>query len=93
MRGRMPPIVCERTTKGSSQAHFEQALLTNKALRSLLLNDARLVERGWVDAAAWKAQVERASFGVFNGITSFESAAIFELWLRALEAAYPACLG
>jgi asparagine synthase (glutamine-hydrolysing) len=89
MRSRMPTAVCDRQTKGSSQARFEQALLTNQQLRTLLLQDARIVERGWVEPAAWKAQVERASFGVFNGIASFEAAAVFELWLRALEVTYP----
>ena len=88
MRSRMPAAVCERRTKGSAQSQLEQAFLTNQPLRSILLDEPRIVSRGWVQHEPWKQQVERAAFGVFDDITSFESAAVFELWLRAYEEKY-----
>jgi len=49
------------------------------------LDQARLVQRGWVDKVLWAGQVARAPVGVFDGLPNFDAAVTCEMWLRTLE--------
>jgi hypothetical protein len=86
---RLPGVVRIRQTKGSDQQLREHAQMRNDSWFRLLIEDSRLVARGWVDPQAWQAQVKRARFGVFNGLANFDAAMMTECWLRTFESHPP----
>jgi|CZKK01.1.fsa_nt_gi hypothetical protein len=83
---RLPEAVRTRMTKGSDQQLREREQMKNETWQRMLTKDSRLVSRGWVDPRLWRAQVERARFGVFNGLGCFDAAIMTECWLRPIEA-------
>ncbi len=87
---RLPLRVAGRQTKGSDQQAREQADLRRVDLLERLTRNAQLVARGWVEPAAWRAAVERARFGVYDKLGSFDAAVASELWLRIRDTQSPA---
>jgi asparagine synthase (glutamine-hydrolysing) len=85
LRDRLPELVRARTTKGGDQRITQEALAGGYWTR-VHLRESRLVARGWVDAAGWKRQLERARFGQFDGLGNFHAALAAEHWLRTWEA-------
>jgi asparagine synthase (glutamine-hydrolysing) len=82
---RLPSGILSRATKGSAQPLSETVLLRSGAFFRDLLDQSRLVKRGWVDKDLWAGQIARAPFGVFDGLPNFDAAVTCEMWLRTLE--------
>jgi asparagine synthase (glutamine-hydrolysing) len=82
---RLPSGILSRATKGSDQPLSETVLLRSGAFFQALLDQSRLVQRGWVDKDLWAGQIARAGFGVFDGLPNFDAAVTCEMWLRTLE--------
>jgi hypothetical protein len=51
-----------------------------------LLENARIVQRGYVELAAFREVLQHARFGLGSGLPRVFKALALEYWLRAIEA-------
>lgn len=82
---RLPEVVLTRRSKGSAQELRERHVMESRRWYRAMTEDPRIVRRGWVDAAGWKTEVDRARVGASVFSANFINAVQTELWLQALE--------
>jgi asparagine synthase (glutamine-hydrolysing) len=80
----LPAVVRTRTSKSGPQQVWERGLRRNFG-GSPLLDVPQLVERGYVDADAWRQAVRRAQFGLTGSQGRFEAALDLEMWLQSTD--------
>jgi asparagine synthase (glutamine-hydrolysing) len=85
----LPRRVVTRQSKGNPQRGYDLALARAGPHLERLFCEPRVCERGWVDAAAWRAEFARARLGVVPNRPQFEATLMTELWLRAVESKRP----
>jgi len=89
LRGLLPECVLDRRSKGSGQHSFDLGLRASTPWRRILTENPRLVEIGFVEGEAWRAEVARARFGQYESLRHFVTAACIECWLRRHEQGLP----
>lgn len=89
LRDVLPRAVVERRGKGSGQRPFDEGLRAGLEWLELLRDRPRLVAAGFVDARRWRAEIDRASFGLYESLPHFAMAACIECWLRRREQGVP----
>jgi asparagine synthase (glutamine-hydrolysing) len=82
LAGILPEPVRLRQTKGGMDGQVERDIARDEALLAMLLDEPRLVARGYVDQAAWTAAVNRARLGAVGSRVHFDVAVSVEMWLR-----------
>ncbi len=80
----LPAAVITRTSKSGPQQVWERGLKQAFAA-SPLLDAPQLIERGYVDADAWRGAVRRAQFGLTGSQRRFEAALDLEMWLQSTD--------
>ena len=78
---RLPPVVRGRTTKGGIDSRILWSLQHEHACIDALLRDSALDALGAVDAAALRADVDRARRGIARNNVYLMSALAFESWM------------
>jgi asparagine synthase (glutamine-hydrolysing) len=82
---RLPDAIRTRKTKGSDQRIRDRLQGQSPEWMAMMADRPRIVERGWVDGDLWRAQLQRARFGLVDGLGSFSAAMSAEAWLRAWQ--------
>jgi len=90
LAGILPAPISARTDKAGPAEAEAEGLRHNSPWAELLLRDARVVERGYVDARAWTHVVNQMRFGRMSSMRHFIATAALEIWLRQLESFCPA---
>jgi len=81
----LPKKVLERRSKGTTGEALCRGLANEWPRIRPLLDDSRLVRRGYVDARALVEALDRARHGMEFNISSLLQALALEVWLRSLE--------
>jgi len=81
----LPKRVLERRSKGTTGEALCRGLANEWPHIRPLLDDSRLVRRGYVDGRALVQALDRARHGMEFNISSLLQALALEVWLRSLE--------
>lgn len=81
----LPKKVLERRSKGTTGEALCRGLANEWPRIRPLLDDSRLVRRGYVDGKALVQALDRARHGMEFNISSLLQALALEVWLRSLE--------
>jgi len=81
----LPSRILERKSKGTTGEALCRGLANEWPRIKPLLEDARLVRRGYVNRAEFVQALDRARHGIEFNISSLLQALALEVWLRSLE--------
>lgn len=85
LRGLLPEKVARRRSKQGPDEAYYRAFAQQWGRVEELLTDSRVVQRGYVEPARFRATLEQARFGNGTGLVHLLKALALEYWLRALE--------
>ena len=85
LRDILPERTRLRTDKGNPTQAFLNGFSSSQQWDDLLITRPAIVERGYVDGAAWRDAVVLARHGHCPSYSAFISACALELWLRNLN--------
>ncbi len=86
LRGILPEPIRQRRNKGEPAEAEIEGLRNASPWTDLLLDNPRVVERGYVDPVLWHEAVNQAKFGRIGSMRHFLATATTEIWLRQLDA-------
>jgi asparagine synthase (glutamine-hydrolysing) len=89
LKGILPEQIRLRKDKAGPAEAESEGLRHNSPWAELLLSNARIVQRGYVDALVWKEVVNQLRFGRMRSMRHFVATAAMEVWLRQLEELRP----
>ncbi len=78
----LPRKVLLRKNKNSPDEALYAGLAEGRDWLDWLADRPRIVERGYVDAAAWRSALAQARLANTAGVRYFQAAAALEAWLR-----------
>lgn len=81
LHGLVPEFLLARTTKGAYDGNAYSGLRRNAARLRTLLTESRLVERGIVDPAPVRSDLDRLTVGAPGPVAALERLVSMELWL------------
>jgi len=81
----LPRKVLLRKNKISPEEALYAGLAEGGAWLDWLADRPRIIERGYVDATAWRSALAQARLANTVGVRYFQAAACLEAWLRLLE--------
>jgi asparagine synthase (glutamine-hydrolysing) len=85
LKNLLPKRVLERRSKGTTGEALCRGLANEWPRIKPLLDDSRLVHRGYVDGRALVQALDRARHGMEFNISGLLQALALEVWLRSLE--------
>jgi asparagine synthase (glutamine-hydrolysing) len=85
LKGVLPEHIRERHNKVGTAEAAAEGLRNGSPWTELLLARPRVVEKGYVDARAWREVVNQVRFGRMVSMRHFSATATLEVWLRQLE--------